>query len=185
MGTSDVLTDVFRRIRVQGDVALGELTDAEYFWEPVPGCWTVHRRTDPPRGSVVLGGGEWVHDYAFQDPTPPPFTTIAWRLTHLAVGSGVLCDVAFDGLSDASPLTAAFPSTAAAAVALWHHNFDRLAAAASRSEEDLLTPVPSPWGPPETVASHLGGQVVEHLHHLAEIALLRQLRRCLGEDGSA
>jgi hypothetical protein len=51
---------------------LDGLTDDEYFFEPVPDCWTVHRDggidfTDPP-------------------PEPAPFTTIAWRLAHLIVG---------------------------------------------------------------------------------------------------
>src|SRR5215218_856369 len=50
------------------------LTDAEYFWELVPGCWAVHRD----------GSGAWVADYAEPDPDPAPFTTIGWRLVHLA-----------------------------------------------------------------------------------------------------
>jgi hypothetical protein len=51
---------------------LDELTDDEYFWQPVPDCWTV--RAD---GSV---------DFAFPPPSPAPFTTIAWRMAHLIVG---------------------------------------------------------------------------------------------------
>ncbi|GFG63259.1 hypothetical protein MKUB_07490 [Mycobacterium kubicae] len=54
------------RPRLQG------LTDDEYFWQPVPDCWTVH-----PDGSV---------DFAYPEPTPTPFTTIAWRLAHVIVG---------------------------------------------------------------------------------------------------
>ena len=42
---------------------LDGLTDDEYFWQPVAGCWTV--RTD---GSV---------DFAYPPPQPEPFTTIA------------------------------------------------------------------------------------------------------------
>ena len=53
---------------------LDGLGDAEYRWEPVPGCWTVR-----PGAS-----GAWVADYAEPDPEPAPFTTIAWRLVHLA-----------------------------------------------------------------------------------------------------
>ena len=54
--------------RVQG------LTDDEFFWEPVADCWTVRLGAD----------GRWHGDYAEPDPDPPPFTTIAWRLVHLA-----------------------------------------------------------------------------------------------------
>jgi hypothetical protein len=51
---------------------LDGLTDDEYFFEPVPNCWTVHR-----------DGGI---DFSDPPPEPAPFTTIAWRLAHLIVG---------------------------------------------------------------------------------------------------
>src|SRR3954453_20559328 len=51
---------------------LDGLTDDEYFWQPVPDCWTVH-----PDGAI---------DFTFPQPQPAPFTTIAWRLAHIIVG---------------------------------------------------------------------------------------------------
>ena len=64
---------------------LNDLTDGEYFWEPVEGCWNVH-----PRGGstapVQAGSGAFTIDFAFPEPDPPPVTTIAWRLGHLIVG---------------------------------------------------------------------------------------------------
>jgi hypothetical protein len=45
------------------------LTDAEYFWEPVPGTW-----------SVRAAGDRFVADFAVPPPEPAPVTTIAWRL---------------------------------------------------------------------------------------------------------
>ncbi|MCZ9337237.1 DinB family protein, partial [Streptomyces sp. TRM76130] len=64
-------------------------TDAEYFWEPVPHCWSVRRRADGPgaRAEFLAGAasGEWGRDAApYPHPWPPPFTTLAWRLSHLA-----------------------------------------------------------------------------------------------------
>jgi hypothetical protein len=41
---------------------------------PVPGCWTVHRDE----------AGAWITDHAWPDPEPAPFTTIGWRLVHIA-----------------------------------------------------------------------------------------------------
>ena len=38
------------------------LTDEEFFWEPVAGCWTVHRRSEQ-RAKSADGSGEWVIDY--------------------------------------------------------------------------------------------------------------------------
>ena len=51
---------------------LDGLTDEEYFWQPVPDCWTVH-----PDGAI---------DFTYPPPQPEPFTTIAWRLAHVIVG---------------------------------------------------------------------------------------------------
>lgn len=67
------------RARLEG------LTDDEYFWSPVPDAWSVR-----PRGSstapVQVGGGDFTIDFAFPQPVPAAFTTIAWRLGHLIVG---------------------------------------------------------------------------------------------------
>lgn len=61
---------------------LDGLTDDEYFWSPVPKPWSVR-----PRGQSTapmhVGAGEFTIDYAFPEPVPPPFTTIAWRLGHV------------------------------------------------------------------------------------------------------
>ncbi|HWI02509.1 MAG TPA: hypothetical protein VNT52_01540, partial [Acidimicrobiales bacterium] len=48
---------------------LNGLTDEEYLWEPVAGCWTLHPTDD----------GQVLYDHAWPPPRPSPFTTIAWR----------------------------------------------------------------------------------------------------------
>jgi hypothetical protein len=63
------------------------LTDGEYLWEPVPGCWSIRRRAagPGPAAAFLVGAGEWGRDSApFPHPWPPPFTTLAWRLGHLS-----------------------------------------------------------------------------------------------------
>jgi hypothetical protein len=64
---------------------LDGLTDDEYFWEPVDGCWNVR-----PRGkadaAISHGTGDFVLEYAWGGPQPAPVTTIAWRLAHIIVG---------------------------------------------------------------------------------------------------
>ena len=57
------------------DGTVCRLTDDEFFWEPVPHCWTVRRD----------GRGHWAPDYPEPPhPEPPPFTTIGWRLVHVS-----------------------------------------------------------------------------------------------------
>ena len=58
------------------------LTDEEYLWEPVAGCWSVRPRAETV-GHDSAGGGDLVLDYSWPEPSPPPVTTIAWRLAHV------------------------------------------------------------------------------------------------------
>lgn len=61
---------------------LDGLTDDEYFWQPVPGCWTISRRGESA-APVSLGAGEFTMDYDMPPHDREPVTTIAWRLAHL------------------------------------------------------------------------------------------------------
>ena len=72
------VTDALASVLTSYEYSRGELygrlvglTDDEYWWEPVPGCWTVTPTDDG-----------WA---ASNDPEadPAPFTTIAWRLWHI------------------------------------------------------------------------------------------------------
>ncbi len=64
---------------------LDGLTDDEYLWEPVVGCWSIRPRAEATT-PMAAGAGDHVADYAFPEPDPSPFTTIAWRLGHVVVG---------------------------------------------------------------------------------------------------
>jgi len=73
---------------------LDGLTDAEYRWEPVPGAWNVRPRGTgtPPAGAAPagaapagaapagaapagVGADEFVLEFAWPQPDPPPVTT--------------------------------------------------------------------------------------------------------------
>jgi hypothetical protein len=79
--TFDWPRELFNQFDLEWNLAHGPsletLTDEEYLWEPVPGCWSI-RPTGP--------GGRGEFEDARPDPEPPPVTTIAWRHSHLAVG---------------------------------------------------------------------------------------------------
>jgi hypothetical protein len=38
-----------------------DLTDSEFFWEPLPGCWSVRRRSECLT-ATPFGNGDWVAD---------------------------------------------------------------------------------------------------------------------------
>lgn len=93
------------------------LTDAEYFWEPVPACWSVRRRAEA-KTTLTFGKGEWVFEREPRDPQPAPFTTIAWRIAHVVSGQMMRCDYTF-GTKSLDWNDIEFPGSAAGALAFW------------------------------------------------------------------
>lgn len=91
------------------------LTDEEYLWEPVPDCWSIR-----PRGQVdtnrAAGGGAWQLERHHPEPEPPPFTTLAWRLCHLASTIALRADYTI-GTKSLTWGTYNMPSTAEAGIA--------------------------------------------------------------------
>lgn len=143
---------------------LDGLTDDEYFWQPVPNCWTVHRD-----GSI---------DFAFPAPSPAPFTTIAWRTAHVIVGvfamrahhhfGGPPADYqSWDYATDAATALRQLDETYAA----WINGVRSLSAA------DLTRrcgPAEGPYAdyPLSELVLHINREAI---HHGAEIACLRDL----------
>lgn len=164
-------------------VAAAPMTDEEYLWEPVPGCWSVRRRADGPGpgATELLGAGEWGRDLAWPAPEPPPFTTIAWRLGHLSdmlamrsdwtTGSHSLSIDDWVVPGDARGAVAAFTEAAAA----WR-------ATLLTADDAALSAVgwstyPNGSDPEDVFIDTVWWVNQEVLHHGAEIALLRDLYR--------
>jgi hypothetical protein len=175
--TVDWTREMLEQFDVQWNLAHGPsletLTDEEYLWEPVPGCWSV-RPTGP--------GGRGQIEQTWPDPEPAPVTTIAWRLSHLAVGVFGLRVSYHFGDGSLTHENAERPLTAKEGVAYfkeqalqWRSHVERL------DEEGLARPV----GEPEAYPGFLMASLVLHvnreaLHHLAEVSLLRDLYRATG-----
>jgi hypothetical protein len=148
---------------------LADLTDPEYFWEPVAGCWSVRLGHDD------VAAVDWeLH------PKASPFTTIAWRLWHLVGCYGAdrneqLLLGTDDGQGD---VRCAPRATAdAAVIALdeanhwWHGVLSQL------SEDDLSAPLGPRAGPyaDSSKAAYVLHQLDEMIHHGAELGVLRDL----------
>jgi hypothetical protein len=143
---------------------LADLTDEEYFWQPVPDCWTVH-----PDGSI---------DFGYPQPQPAPFTTIAWRLAHVIVGVFAMRNHSHFGGPPADYQSWNYATDATKALhqldgayANWITGVRGLdAQALSRP----IGPAEGPW------ADHTTSQLILHInreaiHHGAEIACIRDL----------
>jgi hypothetical protein len=149
------------RTRVDG------LTNDEFWWEPVPGCWTVRR-----------GEGErWAADYEIPDPAPSPFTTIAWRLVHVAECKLMYHEYAFGDARLIWPDLDS-PHTAAAAVrALEDGQALLVRDLESLDDADLDRPRMTNWGE-EWPAWRIFWTMIHHdVHHGGEIGVVRDLYR--------
>ncbi|GAA4935768.1 DinB family protein [Streptomyces coeruleoprunus] len=165
-------------------VEVEPMTDEEYLWEPVPGCWSVRERAQGPgpRATELTGAGDWGRDSAAgPHPTPPPFTTIAWRLSHLSElltvaadhtgRTGTLTRDDYRSSGDAVGAIAAFDAGAEA----WRQALSQLDDAALDTVGYCTYPHGSYDEDPFLDIVWWVNQ--ELLHHGAEIALLRDLYR--------
>ena len=142
---------------------LDGLTDDECFWEPAPGSWTIR----PPRV-----------DFEFPTPDPAPVTTIAWRLAHVIVGVLAVRTAAHFGGPPASYETWAYATTAEEALAQLDEQYGAwMAGVTALGSEGLARPCGEAEGPyarepMATLVLHIHREVI---HHLAEVAVLRDL----------
>src|SRR4051812_48593363 len=152
---------------------LDGLTDDEYSWAPSPDAWSVR-----PRGTstapVQVGAGEFAIDYAFPEPDPPPFTTIAWRLGHVIVGVLAARNASHFGAPPASYETWEYAGTAKGALDQLEAQLDVwLAGVRDLGEDGLLVPVgakePYPDLPMADLVLHIHRELI---HHLSEVCLL-------------
>ena len=152
---------------------LAGLTEHEYAWEPVPGCWSVRAPGDGGAGAVA-----WAADWADPDPVPAPVTTIAWRCWHVAVDCLDSYSARLFGATGTGLTRTAWVGTWAEAGPLLDASWSVFRAGVAAADDAALDrPLGSAWGPYAT-ASLL--QLVVHaqreiVHHGAEMALLRDL----------
>ncbi|MEV8313938.1 DinB family protein [Streptomyces sp. NPDC059900] len=155
---------------------LDGLTDDEYFWSPVPDSWSVR-----PRGTstapVQAGSGDFAIDFAFPQPEPAPFTTIAWRLGHVIVGVLAARNAAHFGAPAASYESWEYAGSASAALGQLESQLDGwLTGVRGIGDAGLRVPVgdkePYPEAPMADLVLHVHRELI---HHLSEVCLLRDL----------
>jgi hypothetical protein len=153
------------------------LTDDEYRWEPVPGAWNLRPRAEG-RTALAAGGGELVLDFEVPEPSPAPITTIAWRLGHVIVGVLGARNAAHFGGPPMDYTTVEWPATADGALAMLDDVYAAWVQGVRGMDEAALA---QPCGPSEGPFGHLPYAALvlhinrEVIHHLAEVALLRDL----------
>jgi hypothetical protein len=157
------------RARLEG------LTDDEYFWSPVPDALSVRPRDSSRTGQ--LGAGDFTMDYAFREPAPAAFTTIAWRLGHVIVDVLAARNAAHFAAPAVSYETWEYAGSAAAALAQLGVQLDVwLAGVTSLGDAGLRVPLganePFRGAPTADLVLHIHRELI---HHLSEVCLLRDL----------
>jgi hypothetical protein len=143
---------------------LDGLTDDEYFWRPVSNCWTVHHD-----GSI---------DFAFPEPKPAPFTTIAWRLAHVIVGVLAMRNHSHFGGPPADYESWPYATDAATALRQLDEAYEKWIAGVRGLDDDELDrpcgPAEGPYAeyPISALILHINREMI---HHGAEIACIRDL----------
>jgi hypothetical protein len=147
------------------------MNDDEYFWEPVPGCWSL-RQDDNGTWRLDGGGG------GGPAPNPVPVTTIVWRLGHLGgVALGGFTNWRF-GDATLKVEDIDFPSTVEEAPRFLEVQYrgwrDALGALGDAEWEAPLGPSWGAYADDSTfdLALHVLDEVI---HHGAEVGVLRDL----------
>lgn len=125
---------------------------------------------------MLVGSGAGVVDFSSDPPTPTPVTTIAWRLAHLVVGVLGKRNARYFGGPPLGYGTYDYPLTADRALADLDAAYAHWLTAVRALDEPALR---APCGeeghgddPMAALVLHIHRELV---HHLAEVALLRDL----------
>jgi hypothetical protein len=156
---------------------LDGLGDEEYLWEPVPGAWSIRPRAETTT-PLAAGAGDRVIEFAYPAPEPSPVTTIAWRLGHVSVGVFGARNAAHFGGPQIDYDTVDWPEGAAGALTLLDEGYGRWAEGVRGLDQAGLAracgPAEGPFAeyPMAALVLHIHREAI---HHLAEVALLRDL----------
>ena len=176
VGQLEFYWDVHLRPRLEG------LTDEEYFWEPVEGCWSLRQGAD----------GRYALDGQWPDPAPSPVTTVVWRLVHLGATCLANRASAFFGdgnvpadanMFDPRHVPATLPTSAAEGIAFLEQAYHRWREGIAALDDAGLRAPLGPKGdgvaadPLAGLRLHINREV---MHHGGEIGLLRDLNRATG-----
>lgn len=151
------------------------LTDAEYFWEPAAGSWSVRQR-GTGSAPIQAGSGNMVIDFAIPTPDPAPFTTVAWRLGHVIVGVLAMRNASHFGRATTDYQSFDYAATAQEALEQLDAEYAAwLAGVESLGEEGLHRACGEHGFEEDSMARLVLHIHRELIHHLSEVSLLRDL----------
>ncbi len=176
-----------------------DLTDDEFFWEPLPGCWSL-RRSGKCLTPTPFGTEDWVADFdaslverAVRGEATEPLTTMASLMWHIASVPGRLVELDFlaGARSAESGWTSAYIAdhpvftSADEAVQTLRTGWNALDRALQGSTDEQLERQTRFWGyagqpgPPAPVYQIVALLLNEISHHGTQVCVLRDLYQAL------
>lgn len=189
--TSDLLRFELNSTEQAIHETLADLTAEEYEWEPIPAA---ERPTDlllPPEQKrvwrVYARDGVWMYDYTLEALQPPPFTTIAWILNHIAQTADMYLYCIQSGQVEGVSRSWEDLPVPANLHDMCHYLFIVLARARNHlrciPEKDVDRALnqftPALWGEMRPTYLNLWGGIIEHgIQHAMQIAVRKERIRC-------
>ena len=170
--------------------AWSDLSQDEFFWEPVAGSWSVRRRNEC-RTPNPFGKGDWVVDFdagVVEGKSVEPLTTIAWLFWHVGSMPGRAAELDFLGGTESaesgwtSPYFVDHPVFLASgeAVEVMRNGWRALDQAIRASTDNDLDQDTRFWtGPPAKGYQIVASILNEISHHGTEVCVLRDLYRAV------
>jgi hypothetical protein len=157
---------------------LAGLTDAEYLWEPATGSLSIRPAAEVR--TKTLGHGDWLLEWPRPEPDPAPMRTIAWLVGHLYSGFLGRYEWTFGARqADAETMATFTPSAADALDRFWVliERWKEGVAGLTAEQLDMIGYGQFPHGldPQVPFIGIVWWTNRELIHHLAEVALLRDL----------
>ncbi len=163
---------------------IADLTEDEYSWEPIP---IAERPADlllPAERKrvwrVYAREGAWTYDYTPEALQPPPFTTIAWIMNHIAQTADMYLYCIQSGEAEGDgrcwedlPVPSALSDMSGYLFAVLARARDGLRCIPDEQIDQALNRLtPAPWGEMRPTYLNLWGGVIEHgIQHAMQIAV--------------
>lgn len=162
---------------------MADISNEEYHWEPIPSSEQADDCLLPPERKrvwrVFQQKGVWMYDYSLEKLNPPPFTTIAWIMNHIAQTADMYLYCIKTGKAEGVERQWEDLPVPSSCEAMCSYIFEELAGArdylVSISEEsvqrELNRLTPAPWGELRPTYLNIWGGVIEHvIQHSMQIA---------------
>ncbi|MCI0728814.1 MAG: DinB family protein [Chloroflexi bacterium] len=188
--TRDFLVLLLCSIQQEARTTLDDLKEEELHWEPLTPAATAADLRLPAQDKKVWrvfhDGRRWTYDYADGNLDPPPFTTIAWIMNHIAQTADMYLycintnqpvgqEITWDDLPvhhELASLRAYIDQVLDQTLALLQ-SFDP-----AGCDRFLNQITPAPWGEMRPTVLNLLGGVLQHaLQHLMQISVRKEYIR--------